>query len=146
MEKVDDLEQAIERSKDLIKSLEERGYKAGGERQLLSWLEELQNYREEMQKLFDEIKEEIKRIRDVQNLTFVDEKKHYYQKGIGKGLSLALQMVKKHVNSKSKMNIFSSIQEEILDYVCNKEENTEKAQGMLNALKIVEKHMESKGV
>lgn len=41
---------------------------------------------------------------------------------------------------------FDEIKEEILDYVCNKEENTEKAQGMLNALKIVEKHMESKGV
>ena len=88
MEKVDDLEQAIERSKNLIKSLEERGYKADGERQLLSWLEELQNFR------------------------------------------VKVLMTK----------------EEILDYVCNKEENTEKAQGMLNALKIVEKHMESKGV
>ena len=100
---------------------------------------------EEMQKLFDEIKEEIKRIRYVQNLTFVDEKRHYYRKGIDRGLSLALQIVRKHVNSKSKTDIFSSIQEEILDYVCNKEENTEKAQGMCNALEIVEKHMESKG-
>ena len=48
MKKVDDLEQAIERSKDLIKGLEERGYKADGERQLLSWLEELQNFRKEV--------------------------------------------------------------------------------------------------
>lgn len=48
MKKVDDLEQAIERSKNLIKSLEERGYKADGERQLLSWLEELQNFRKEV--------------------------------------------------------------------------------------------------
>ena len=42
--------------------------------------------------------------------------------------------------------LFDEIKEEILDYVCNKEENTEKAQGMLNALKIVEKHIENKGV
>ena len=64
-------------------------------------IQSIQNKGErQMQKLFDEIKEEIKRIRDVQNLTFVDKKNHYYQKGIGKGLSLALQIVKKHMESK----------------------------------------------
>lgn len=52
MQKVDDLEQAIERSKDIVKSLEERGYKADGERQLLGWLEELQDSREELKRYY----------------------------------------------------------------------------------------------
>lgn len=69
MKKVDDLEQAIERSKDLIKSLEERGYKADGERQLLSWLEELQNFRKDdmLSEIETEIKHEISRYTDVRD-------------------------------------------------------------------------------
>lgn len=37
-------------------------------------------------------------------------------------------------------NVLEQIRAEIEDYVCNKEEDTAKAQGMLNALQIIDKY------
>ena len=46
MKSVDTLDDAIERSKGIIEVLEQHGDAAEGERQLLDWLMELQNFKE----------------------------------------------------------------------------------------------------
>lgn len=40
-------------------------------------------------------------------------------------------------------SVIDDIREEIEDYVCNKEEDTAKAQGMLNALQIMDEHIKA---
>lgn len=42
--------------------------------------------------------------------------------------------------------VLDKIKDEIEDYVCNHETNTEKAQGMLNALQILDKYREERGI
>ena len=45
------------------------------------------------------------------------------------------------VNNAPTVDVLEQIREEIEDYVCNKEKDTAKAQGMLNALQIIDRHM-----
>ena len=47
----------------------------------------------------------------------------------------ALDDMEKHYK-----DVFDKIRAEIEDYVCNHETNTDKAQGMLNALQILDKY------
>lgn len=45
-----------------------------------------------------------------------------------------------YINNAPTVDVLNKIRAEIEDYVCNHETNTDKAQGMLNALQILDKY------
>ena len=71
----------------------------------------------------------------IQTAKDIDTYREPYNKGYEDGVKATNKDARIYVD-----DVFDEIRAEIENYVCNQEENTMKAQGMLNALGIIDKY------